>query len=49
MQVKESVVERNYDIIDVVKFVFAILIFTLHLPKSGGGGGRMQCRLLHNS
>lgn len=47
MQVKESVVERNYDIIDVVKFVFAILIFTLHLPKSGGGG--MQCRLLHNS
>ena len=48
MRVKENVIGRNYDIIDMVKFVFAILIFSLHLPKYGGGGGG-QCRLLHNS
>lgn len=42
MRVKESVIGRNYDIIDMVKFVFAILIFSLHLPKYGGGGEAMQ-------
>lgn len=42
MQVKESIIRHNYDVIDVVKFVFAILIFTLHLPKYDDGGDVMQ-------
>ena len=50
MQVKESVIGRNYDIIDVVKFVFAILIFSLYLPKYDGGGGNADyCTILRTT